>query len=316
LDDKFYKEESLVRYLLGHVSEEEQTRIEEKYFGDKEWFEQLQIVEGELIDSYVCDRLSKKDREAFESCFLQVAERRERIEFARAWKALVEKKSDHKAINEQSTFSQSFLNLIRHRPLRLIPVAVTLLLLLGFVWLVFDNVRLRNHLEQVQANSQEVERREQELKDQLNQERLHSEQLAKDLETERLKSITPDPANTEPQNLLAQIVSFTLNSDTVRSTGGIPRLEISTNTRTVRLTMIFTGDEHKNVIATIERVGSTNILQQAELKTQSKGLKNHAVWSLPAKSLAEADYILTLKAADESGAVIEIDQYAFRVVKK
>ncbi len=316
MDDKFYKEESLVRYLLGHVSEEEQTRIEEKYFGDKEWFEQLQIVEGELIDSYVCDRLSKKDREAFESCFLQVAERRERIEFARAWKALVEKKSDHKAINEQSTFSQSFLNLIRHRPLRLIPVAVTLLLLLGFVWLVFDNVRLRNHLEQVQANSQEVERREQELKDQLNQERLHSEQLAKDLETERLKSITPDPANTEPQNLLAQIVSFTLNSDTVRSTGGIPRLEISTNTRTVRLTMIFTGDEHKNVIATIERVGSTNILQQAELKTQSKGLKNHAVWSLPAKSLAEADYILTLKAADESGAVIEIDQYAFRVVKK
>jgi hypothetical protein len=162
----------------------------------------------------------------------------------------------------------------------------------------------------------EVERREQELKAQLNQERIHSEQLAKDLEIERLKSITPDPDNTEPQNLLAQIVSFTLISDTVRSTGGIPRLEISTNTKTMKLTMIFTGDDHKNVIATIKRVGSTNILQKAELKAQSKGLMKHAVRSLPAKSIAEADYILTLATTDESGAVIEIDRYPLRVVKK
>jgi hypothetical protein len=161
-----------------------------------------------------------------------------------------------------------------------------------------------------------VERREQELKAQLNQERIHSEQLAKDLEIERLKSITPDPDNTEPQNLLAQIVSFTLISDTVRSTGGIPRLEISTNTKTVKLTMNFTGDENKNVIATLKRVGSTDILQQAELQTLSKGSKKQTVWSLPAKSLVEADYILTLKAADESGAVVEVDRYAFRVVRK
>jgi hypothetical protein len=316
LEDRLYKEESFVRYLLGQLSEEEQTRMEEKYFDDKDWFEQLQLVESELIDSYVCDRLSERDREAFENGFLQLAERRERIEFAQAWKAFVEKKSEDKAKNEQSSFFKSFLNFIVSKPLRLIPVAVALLLMLGSAWLVFENVRLRNQLEQAQNSASDSARREQELQEKLSQERQHAEQLAKDLETERLNRTSPDPANTEPQNLLAQIIPFNLNSDTVRSTGGIQRLEISTNTKTVRLTMTFVSDDNKNVTATMKKVVGTGILNQAELKAQPRGSKKQAVWSLPAKLLDEGDYLVTLNATDEAGAVVEIDRYAFRVVKK
>jgi hypothetical protein len=316
LEDTLYKEESFVRYLLGQLSEEEQTRMEEKYFDDKECFEQLQIVESELIDSYVCDRLSEIDREAFERVFLQLAERRERVEFTQAWKVFVEKKGENKARDEQASFFNSFLNFIRAKPLRLIPVAVALLFLLGSAWLVFENVRLRNRLEQAQTSASELARREQEMQEKLRQERQHAEQLAKDLETERLKHTTPDPSSTDPQNTLAQIISFTLNPDSVRSTGGIQRLEISTNTKTVRLTMIFASDDNQNVVATIKRVGSTEILQQAGLKVQPRGAKKLAVWSLPAKSLDEGDYIVTLNVTDESGAVTEIDRYAFRVVKK
>ncbi len=316
MEDTLYKEESLVRYLLGQLSEEEQTRIEEKYFDDKEWFEQLQIVESELIDSYVCDQLSEKDRVAFESCFLQLAERRERIEFAQAWKGFIEKKSGDKAIDEQSSFAKSFLSFIRFKPLRLIPVAVALLFMLGSAWLVFENVSLRNRLEQAQTSASELTSREQELKEKLRQEHEYAEQLAKDLETERLKHTTPDSSHTEPRNLLAQIIPFTLNSDSVRSTGGIQRLEISPNVKTVRLTMTFASDDNKNVTATMKKVVGTGILNQAELKAQTRGSKKQVVWSLPAKSLDEGDYILTLNATGESGAVVEIDRYAFRVVKK
>lgn len=316
MEDRFYNEGSLVRYLLGQLSEEEQERIEEENFGDQEWFTQLEVVEGELIDAYVCHQLSEKDQQAFEKAFLSVPERRQRIAFAQALQLFVEKREKSVTVDGKIPFYQAFLQAIGYKRWSFLPIAVAFLLLLGCCWLIFDNIQLRNRLQQAQSNAGEIDKRALELQDKLRQEHEQAEQLAKDLESERNKQITQDPSGTELPIALAKVVSLVLNSDTVRSSGGIKKLEISPATQTIRLIMTFASDENKEVSAAIKRVGSQDILQKAQLKAQTKGAKSQVIWSLPAKSLDEADYMITINGKDENGADINLERYAFRVIKK
>lgn len=74
--------EIAIRYLLGDLSEEDQTHLEEQVFLDERKFEVLEIAEDELIDRYVRDELSLKDRKSFEE---RMSSRRilERVEVAR-----------------------------------------------------------------------------------------------------------------------------------------------------------------------------------------------------------------------------------------
>jgi hypothetical protein len=51
---------AVARYLLGQLSEEECAGIEQLCLENDELFEELEAVEAELIDDYVC-----KDRKSF-----------------------------------------------------------------------------------------------------------------------------------------------------------------------------------------------------------------------------------------------------------
>ena len=74
----------LIRYLLGDLPEEEQVPIEERAFLDEQYRRSVQAVESDLIDEYVHGRLNGRELEQFESRFLVSAERRRKVEFARA----------------------------------------------------------------------------------------------------------------------------------------------------------------------------------------------------------------------------------------
>jgi hypothetical protein len=316
MEGKFYNEESLVRYLLGQLGEEEQSRVEEKYFADKEWFEQLEVVESDLIDSYVCQRLSGKDLQAFENCFLQSPERRQRVAFAQALQQFVEKQPQSKANQKIANGGQSFWSFAGLRRLTWLPASVAFLLLLGCFWLAFDNARLRNRLQQAQTGADQFETNEQELEEKLRQQRQEAEQLAQELKNQRDNRLTQDPSESGLQTAIAQIIPFTLNANAVRSSGGIQKLEMPADTRFVRLTMIFAYEQKKEIEANLKRVGGQEILQRARLKTRANGAKAQVIWALPAKSLDEADYIITINGTDESGAVIDVERYAFRIIKK
>ncbi len=84
-DDKL-----LTRYLLGELTDSARTRIEEQVFGDDTTFDRLLTVEDDLIDAYVRDQLGAGERRRFEARFLVSAERRARVDFARALNARVE----------------------------------------------------------------------------------------------------------------------------------------------------------------------------------------------------------------------------------
>jgi len=79
-----FSEDSLVRYLLGDLTEEEQVEIEERAFQDQRCRRSIEAAESDLIDAYVRGELSERERRQFEGRFFASAERRRKVEFAKA----------------------------------------------------------------------------------------------------------------------------------------------------------------------------------------------------------------------------------------
>jgi hypothetical protein len=84
---------TITRYLLGNLEEEEQDRIEQRYFTDPELLALVEATEDDLIDAYVRGELSAADRARFESHFLRSRRRRERVKTAEALLAQLPSKS-------------------------------------------------------------------------------------------------------------------------------------------------------------------------------------------------------------------------------
>ena len=76
--------ERIKDYLLGRIPEEEDAEVGARLLTDHQFYEELSIVEDELVDRYLGGTLSDSDRESFESHFVSSYERQQKIRFARA----------------------------------------------------------------------------------------------------------------------------------------------------------------------------------------------------------------------------------------
>jgi len=81
--------EELRLWLLGLLSEQESRSFEERLITDSELYEEVFIVEEELIDDYIADRLSADERKAFESYFMNSPERQEQFRIANALRVYI-----------------------------------------------------------------------------------------------------------------------------------------------------------------------------------------------------------------------------------
>jgi len=188
-------EKLMIRYLLGDLPEDEQIRIEERFFTDDEYFEQLLALEDDLIDDYVNGELTDREREQFEEYFLASPTRRQRVEFAKTFMragslpALAEIAMPGEARPEPVPWWRTVMVFWRAQSLlRRFALAASVLLVLGGSWLIVDTMRLRNHVEQLQPKRVKSQRREQELVQQiarLSQESERVTELSAQLKRER-----------------------------------------------------------------------------------------------------------------------------------
>ena len=75
-------------YLLGHLSEEEQEKIEERLMVEDDFFEELEISKEELIEQYCAGELSQNEHQWFERHYLATPEGKRRHTFALAFDSL------------------------------------------------------------------------------------------------------------------------------------------------------------------------------------------------------------------------------------
>jgi anti-sigma factor RsiW len=77
-------EERMVQYLLGELPQDQAELLEERYFQDGEYFEQLQALENELIRDFVNGEMAPGLRDSFEKRYRSSRDLAKKIELVQA----------------------------------------------------------------------------------------------------------------------------------------------------------------------------------------------------------------------------------------
>jgi cell division protein FtsL len=304
-------EEILVRYLLGDLTEEEQESIEERYFGDRDFFEQLLVIEDELIDSYIGKRLSGAQRDQFEKYFLRSHDRQERVEFAKSWSTFVSK-TGQTTENQNAVSGRKALT----RLPGLLGLAAAIIVLVGISWLLIRMARLNTELDQFRSERAAQEKRAEDLQQKVSEQSARNEELEKQLADELTLRNEKGSTQVPTQKLLSTIATFILTSGLSRGTDETNKLVIAPNIKLVQMEASFMKADYGSYQATITTIEGGQVWSRGGLKARPRGIGKIVTFTLPARSLNNNDYILTLSGINDKGEKEDISDYPFSVEKK
>jgi hypothetical protein len=319
------KDESVVRYLLGELSEEEGARLEDEYFADDEAFEQLLAAEDELFDAYARGELSADRSARFERRVLHTRRGRERASFARELRRAV---AEHRA-PEAAARADAARGVSPRRPLfaSLLPrthaarfalASLVVLLMLGGAWLLYERGSRRAQLEEAQR--------------QATNDRATTPPATSPTATPDAPPITPEQSppeeraragvpraveNAPTQRPRPSVVSLVLSPNLAR--GANPsarpsRLVIPRDATSVKLLLKLAAEgDYRSYNASLETVEGRGVWRLVGIGAR-RGSRA-VILSVPASRLSEGGYIIKLEGVGASHAAEEIADYYFSVKK-
>jgi hypothetical protein len=329
METKSLNEGLIVRYLLGDLPEEEQARLEERAFENRRYTEDIVAVESDLIDEYVRGGLSNAERRQFEQRFLASAERRRKVEFARAL-AQVASAPAAEAAAQPATIHwwEAVIAFLRgsNPAFQFSMAASALILVLGISWLVMETIRLRSQVTQLQAQQQTEQqtrqRQEEALRQQAASASARSEDLAAQLERERerreelARQIERDQAR-ESSAGASFIASLFLPPGIGRSGAERPKLIVPQAARAARLQIgLEREDEFKSFRVEIRTAQGQESLTQDRLQPRQSRAGRIINLTIPGNVLNAGQYELTLKGVTDAGQTEDVRYYYFDVLKK
>ena len=189
-----------------------------------------------------------------------------------------------------------------------------LLFALCSLWLLIDRSRLHNQQEQLRAESQSRQNREDALSQQLTNAKTESQKLESELERlrgERNGSVqTPTPqVGTQRPTIYSLLLSPTLMHG-----GDNPQTAtIPPHTDVVRLQLKVEQENVRRFQVSVRTVEGRQVWQQ-QIKPRAGQAKTSIISAqIPVSSLPGGDYILTLSAITPTGQPEEVNRYFFRV---
>lgn len=326
--DDAFSEDRIVRYLLGNLSEEEQVEIEDRAFQNRQYLQNLLVVENDLIDDYVRGELSDSERRQFEGRFLASEERRRKVKFALALASVTtefaaKEEALPATLPPPITWRSALASLLRSLgpAARLSMAAAALLIVVGGPWLIAEFFRLRVELRQErelrQAQQQalqqqiEVERaRNQEMTARLQleeSERERSQQLINEFERGQEPKAQSQPA----------IVSLALISGIPRGGSARPKLALRQSTRLARLQIeIEPTDEYRSFRVELRTQTGQQVWTRDNLSARTVRGARAVIVSLPASVLRAGEYEMALKGITDGGTTENVGFYYFDVLRK
>ncbi len=302
-------EELIARYLLGELSEAEQTQLEERAFSDPDYLQQVRAGEKDLIDEYVRGELSETMRPAFERRFFASAHRRRQIEFARAFTQVVAEgaatASSDVAPAAITSWWNSFLLLRRgpHLAFRFSLAAIALIVIVGGVWLVREFNQSRREQARIQAQA------------------TPAKAVAKPTEERAQNEPQPAPSQhdrPEGRQIPPPVVaSLLLLPGTSRGAESHPHLTITPATSTAQLRVVLeSGDEYKSYAVELRTISGKVVRSLTGLPAHPGPGGRAVVLTLPANLLTTGDYELTLNGINEQKRAEPLGYYYFSVRKE
>lgn len=323
-------EQTIRRYLLGELSEAERSALEEKYFTDSQFFEQVLKTESELVDTYVRNQLSNEARERFEHSYMAHPSRSERVQFAAALATRLESLDGAVTGAEQQHRQPPLLPVPwwqrlrasfrgRRQTLRLSIAFATLLIMLGGVWILIESRRRQRESAQTRAAYEAEQRRQREQSQQApNQDGRVEESTAKQESIEPNPSPLPQPTPGANPNLAPRSVSLALSLGGVRGsdTSQIPTLVIRPDTTQAQLRLNLRGDDYPIYSASLQTIEGAEIFSQTRIRPRRGSAGPIFVFTVPARKLASGDYVLTLRGEGPNGEIDALGKSIFRVEKR
>ena len=286
------------RYLLGELPEEEQLRMEERFFTDEELYQQLLALEDELKYEYARGGLSSEQRKSFEKRFLQTAADRQKVAVAgsvleKCYAASAQQTAVAAPLREaQPSWWRSLANLLLPQApvVRLSLAAAGAVLLVIVSWSVYQTNQLRDRLQRLEAQRRSEQQSEQ-----------------RELAQERNRRLELERQNAHPQSSTA-FLSFILVPGLVRDSDGQKPLVIPADSGTVRIQLdLKKKANYKTYRAEVQTLDGKRIWAQ-DVPTPTL--------ELPARILPADDYVITLKGITAQKDMEDAGEYYFTVIRK
>jgi len=303
-DKSIYDEALLTRYLLGELPAEQAEKLDELSIVDEEFAWRLRAAEDDLVDTYVRGTLADEELKKFRASYLSSPARRHKAEFAAALLELGTRsatqaaRSAEKSSPWRSLFGQS-------RPLFQWAMAGAALLLMAAAFLVVDDIRLRREMHEAAQNNSSA--REQQLEQQLNQQRAEVARMEQELE--RARQATPD---------LSQVTTVALMLEP--PTRGLARpvsLTVHPGTSLVALLLELESDDFARYRVSVKDPETRQELwHSADLAASSAGGHRAVTASVPANLLKQQKYIVQLSGVQKDGVENPVADYLFGIVLK
>jgi hypothetical protein len=317
-------EQLLMSYLFGDLPEEERLRIEERFFTDSEFYEQLLALEDEIRYDYAQGELSELDRKRFERRFMATSEGRRQAELARAVTLkIADAAAQATPLRTRKESGEWWkLRVLRNPAAQFSLAFVALAFLVCCAWLIYETVRLRGQVQQLQARQipdsqgspapSQTPSADQQLKAEFEREQSRRAELEKELADLKAASSNRSIDVSEPASL-----SIELKPGMVRDTEGRQRLRLAPGLSRlqIRLDIRAEGD-YKSYRATLQTAEGEEIWSQSRLKALRAGSGKTVVLGLDASLFTAGDYVITLKGASAGGELEEVGDYYLSITRK
>lgn len=275
------QQQTIRDYLLGGLLAEQQAQFEERLLTSDQVYEELVIVEDELIDEYLREELPAPERERFESHFLAVPEHQKKVRFARTFTKYVAAQSAVRPqegaavpLSERETIE--FAKPTTGRPtksgwLGLLPIrnpiygfalaAAVLLLVVGVSWFAWRN-------------------------------------------------LSPGPR--DPGRVLSFVLTPGLSRGDAEEGN---RLTVPAGTGTVRLQLLLPENRHESYEASLVDAEGRTLINDRNLPKQLANGQPGVVLEVAASLMPAGDYRVKLNGVNPDGNSESVASYSFRIQK-
>lgn len=295
-----YDDELLTRYLLGNVSADQAEKLDELSVADDEFAWRLTGVENDLVDGFVRGEMRGENLNRFRSFYLSSAKRQQKVEFAAGFLSLKERAAGEFREQSPRATNRSWWRWISpFRQWSFAAAALALLFVAGYLFT--DNLSLRRQGDVADLNRQH----EQQLQQELDQQRASNAQLQHELDNSRGTTTVLGQLNT---------IALLLPAPT-RSAVTIENVSIHPGTDLLVLALSLESDDFPQYRISLKDPATRQEIWHSTtlLSSTSAGHKT-VTGGVPAKLLRQQRYLAQLIGIQRNGKVVPVADYPFSAV--
>lgn len=295
---------TLIRYLVGRVSEDEAEQLDERSIVDEDFAQRLRAVEHDLVDAYTNGTLTGDALEGFRSQYLRSPAGLAQVEFARALRgaAVAGQASPSRAVSGFEAIPRWQL-------------AAAALVLAASGYLVVDDLRLRRQVSAVHQAQAELEQRARQLQDEVGRQQSAANASEQELARARDALAAARPQTNQAKPGGPSVLALVLRAAT-RAAGDIPQLAIPAGVDAVVLRLpLIAVDFPRYEAALRDATGDRVIWQSGRLGAPGASDRPTIPVTVPTSLLAPRTYVLELTGIPAQGVAEPLDTYPFRVVR-